>query len=174
MSLRIAFRAQEEPIDDDMRRRMTDVANEHTKEMRGMTEKEALQFVNRVIDDAEIVWGVYQDATQPNGVGLHIIKGRRALSTIIESGQFVGKGFAFEMRMSAVPCNGLEQAVATEQVLGDGKSPSVITAQCTCGQPGSISERLSTVAGHRGQRFDQYHRAQSNLSFPLISNTALC
>jgi hypothetical protein len=110
-------------MDDDMRRRMTDVANEHAKEMQGMTDKEALQFVKRVIEDAEIVWGVYQDATQPNGVGMHIIKGRRALSTISEAGQFVGKGFAFEMRMSAVPCTCLEQAVATEQVLGDGKEP---------------------------------------------------
>jgi hypothetical protein len=110
-------------MDDDMRRRMTDVANKHREEMRGMSEKEALQFVNQVINGAEIVWGVYQDATQPNGVGIHIIKGRRALSTIVGSEQFVGKGFAFEMRMSAVPCNDLEQAVATEQVLGDGKEP---------------------------------------------------
>jgi hypothetical protein len=110
-------------MDDDMRRRMTDVANEHRKEMRGMSEKEALQFVKRVISDAEIVWGVYQDATQPNGVGIHIIKGRRALSTIVGSEQFVGKDFAFPIRMSAVPCDCLEQAVATEQVLGDGKEP---------------------------------------------------
>jgi hypothetical protein len=108
-------------MDDDMRRRMTDLANEHAKEMQGMTDKEALQFVKRVINDAEVVWGVYQDATQPNGVGLHIIKGRRALSTISKSEQFVGKGFSFEMRFSAIRCDCLEQAIATEQVLGDGQ-----------------------------------------------------
>jgi hypothetical protein len=110
-------------MDYDMRRRMTNAANEHREAMRGMTEEEALQFVKRVINDAEIVWGVYQDATQPYGVGVHIIKGRRALSTISKSGQFVGKDFGFKLRFSAIPCDCLEQAVATEQVLGDGQEP---------------------------------------------------
>ena len=35
--------------------------------------------VMKIITENDVVWGVWQDATQRDGVGLHLIKGRHAL-----------------------------------------------------------------------------------------------
>jgi hypothetical protein len=100
-------------FDDDLRRRMTDAANEHHETLKGMIGKEKGQYVRGVIDAATVVFGVYQDAEQPNGVGMHIIKGKRELQVAIASG---GETM---VTMDAVPCECLEQAIAAEQTWGD-------------------------------------------------------
>jgi hypothetical protein len=55
--------------------------------------------VMKIIAENDVVWGVWQDATQRDGVGLHLIKGRHALKiTPANSLQTI--------RVSAIPCAG--------------------------------------------------------------------
>jgi hypothetical protein len=56
---------------------------------------------------------VWQDADEPNGVGLYIIKGDRLLHTIIAENK------AARVTMTAIPSMCLEQAVALKQVAGE-------------------------------------------------------
>jgi hypothetical protein len=97
-------------------RRMTEIANKHHAEMEGMSEEQAAAFVQRIIDGAAIVFGVFLDAEALTGVGMHIIKGDRVLQAIVASGE------AADLTFTAVPCSSPEQAVAVERVWGDGRT----------------------------------------------------
>ena len=90
------------------------MANDRQNRMRGMSDEAAMQHVKNVVAANQIVIGVWQDATIPSGVGMHIIKGNRTLSAIIASGVPERTDFA-------VPCPNYEQALAAEKVLGDGR-----------------------------------------------------
>lgn len=92
-----------------------EMANDRQNRMRGMSDEAAMQHVKNVVAANQIVIGVWQDATIPSGVGMHIIKGNRTLSAIIAS------GVPENARISAVPCPNYEQALAAEKVLGDGR-----------------------------------------------------
>jgi hypothetical protein len=101
-----------------LEREMTGIANDHLTTMQGMTEREASDYVKKIIANATIVFGVYRDAEAPNGVGMHVIKGKRELQVSIASGETI------EIRTDAVPCIELEQVIAAEQVYGDGQLKS--------------------------------------------------
>lgn len=79
-----------------------------------MSEHDALSYVRDCIENAPIAVGVYADQNEPDGVGLHLIKGRRELHALLANG---GER---QYRVAAIPCVSLEQATAVEQVLGDG------------------------------------------------------
>jgi uncharacterized Zn-finger protein len=100
---------------EQFRCEMTEMANQHHEAMQGMTEREAADYVKGVIGSATIVYGVYQDAEAPNGVGLHIIKGKREMQVGVASRETI------QVRVAAIPCIELEQAIAAEQVYGDGQ-----------------------------------------------------
>jgi hypothetical protein len=74
--------------------------------------------VMQIIAENDVVWGVWQDATQRDGVGLHLIKGRHALKiTPANSLQTI--------RVSAIPCAGYGDAVGRRRDYGDGKVAGV-------------------------------------------------
>lgn len=95
-------------------RQMTEIANVHQIAMRGMNGQAALAYVKNIIDNATIVFGVYQDAASLNAVGMHVIKGVRELQAVVTSGK------TEQLDAAAIPCIDLEQAIAAEQKLGDG------------------------------------------------------
>ena len=61
--------------DDSMRREMVDAANDHKAAIAGMTEDAAFTYAKAVIDGNDIVFGVWQDPDNPDGVGMLVIKG---------------------------------------------------------------------------------------------------
>jgi hypothetical protein len=69
--------------------------------------------VYRLIEASDLVLAVWQDAEEPDGVGMYVIKGDRLLRTIIAENK------AMPAKMTAVPCECLEQAVALKQVAGE-------------------------------------------------------
>ena len=62
----------------------------------------------QIIDGAELVFGVYPDNDSSDGVGMLVLKGDRHLKECSASGASVS------VRVSAVPCVKVEQAVTAE------------------------------------------------------------
>jgi hypothetical protein len=89
-------------------------SNRHFEAMRGMSGESALTYVRNIIDRNQIVFGVYRDSDEVDGVGMHLIKGARELQAILASGA------PQDLRSDAVPCNDLDEAIEAEQTLGDG------------------------------------------------------
>jgi hypothetical protein len=87
-------------------------------EMKGMTATKTKAFVLKILADNEIVFGVWQDADEPNGIGVLLIKGKARLEAslrdVCASGVFV-----ITTKVSAVPCACYEQALALQQAYGD-------------------------------------------------------
>jgi hypothetical protein len=71
--------------------------------------------IEKLIADADVVLGVYPEATAPDGNGTLIIKGKYRLKSIVEKNQ--GK----ELNVQTVPCECIEEAEALRQTFGDGK-----------------------------------------------------
>ncbi len=69
--------------------------------------------VRAVVDAAPLVFGVFQDPAEPDGVGTLIVKGHALLREIVASGR------AWPAEMTAVPCLCLEQAEALRRVAGE-------------------------------------------------------
>jgi hypothetical protein len=97
----------------DFTRMMIALANQRQLAMCGMSRRAAFRYVESIVADAEVVIGVWQDPREPNGVGLHVIKGLRHLMTAAASGE------PARVSVEAVPCIDREQAVAAEQRFGD-------------------------------------------------------
>jgi hypothetical protein len=101
-----------------LQREATEIANQHHEVMLGMTERDAADYVKRVIADAPPVFGVYQDAGSPNGVGMYVIKGKRELLASVAA------GLPIQILVNAIPCIEREQAMAAAEVYGDGQIKS--------------------------------------------------
>lgn len=69
--------------------------------------------VRGIVDAAPLVFGVFQDATQPDGVGLLLVKGHALLREVVASGR------TLPVDMAAVPCTCAEQAEALRLVAGE-------------------------------------------------------
>jgi len=93
----------------DFTRMMIALANQRQLAMRGMTKRAAFRYIETIVADAEVVIGLWQDPSEPNSVGLHVIKGLRHLMTAAASGE------PPRVRVDAVPYIDREQAVAAEQ-----------------------------------------------------------
>jgi hypothetical protein len=97
-------------------------ANENRSLMDGTTGP-----VQKIIDSHDLVWGIWQDPSEPAGVGYMIIKGRRRLKAIAASGETAPEGAigigprAARMKTSAISCECAEQADAARLVFGDGE-----------------------------------------------------
>jgi hypothetical protein len=76
-------------------------------------ERAAFQYLENIIASAEVAIGVWPDASEPDGVGLHVIKGLVRVMTAMETG-----GPA-RVLVDAVPYGGREQAVAAGRRFGD-------------------------------------------------------
>jgi hypothetical protein len=66
-----------------------------------------------LIADNEMVVAVWQDAEEPDGVGLLVIKGDRFLRTVIAENR------PMPARYTAIPCTCIEQAIALKEVAGE-------------------------------------------------------
>jgi hypothetical protein len=65
----------------DFTRMMIELANQRQLAMRGMSKHAAFRYLKTIVADAEVVIGIWQDASEPSGVGLHVIKGLWHLMT---------------------------------------------------------------------------------------------
>jgi hypothetical protein len=95
-------------MDRNWLQEIVDKANENRDRMDGTT-----ATVQRIIADVELVFGVWQDASKPLGVGLHVIKGHRRLATLPAGTE------PASLKWDAIPCTDAEQAMATQRVLGE-------------------------------------------------------
>jgi hypothetical protein len=68
--------------------------------------------VKKIIKTADLVFGIWRDASAPDGVGRLIIKGEKALREVIASGKTV------RMRTTAIWCANAEHAAAAKRVFG--------------------------------------------------------
>jgi hypothetical protein len=99
--------------DDHFHRGLIAKANAAKAEMRGMDLQARYNFVARVVAEAQVAVGVFPDPQEKDGFGHHLIKGRKELEASVANNATV------KLMVAAIPCNDLEQAVATERVLGD-------------------------------------------------------
>jgi len=81
--------------------------------------------VKRIIDGAEIVYGVWPDASNPQGFAWYIIKGVRLLESVAKGGRASltgGEHLSLASRRAtwnAIPCESYEHAVAIQQTFGE-------------------------------------------------------
>jgi hypothetical protein len=98
---------------EELKRRATELANANHSEMQGMSKRAAMRFVREILADNEVVFGIWQDFAEPNGVGMLVVKG------IAHLRDSIAHGFPIKVKISAVPCVCHEQALALRQVHGD-------------------------------------------------------
>jgi hypothetical protein len=92
---------------EDFMRQLVDMTNQNTTRLDGTTEP-----IKRMFEEGEIVIGVWQDSRRPYGVGTLVLKGAKLLMETITSGQPI------TARVSAIPCECLEQAIAAKEKFG--------------------------------------------------------
>jgi hypothetical protein len=63
-------------------KQLVDIANKNNDLMDGTTEP-----VKRIISQYEFVVAVWQDRSEPHGVGLHLVKGHQMLREVLASNQ---------------------------------------------------------------------------------------
>ncbi len=93
---------------DDFKRRIVEAANRNDDRMDG-----TMGPVEAIIADNEIVFAVWQDAAEPDGVGTMIVKGQDALR------RCAADDTAIKASVSAISCINAEQATALVQVCGE-------------------------------------------------------
>ena len=92
----------------DFVREMVDAANNNQDLMDGTTAP-----IKEIIAGADLVLGIWQDATKPYGVNLHVIKGQGHM----RDGAY--NNVTKRLRCTAIKCIDLEQAVAAQQMFGE-------------------------------------------------------
>lgn len=78
---------------------------------------ETVAELRNVIETYDVVFGVWQDDEEPNGVGTMFIKGEATMRDIIESN--TGQ----PLRHTVIPCLDVDQAEAIREMFGDGEPP---------------------------------------------------
>ena len=68
--------------------------------------------VRAIVNAAPLVFGVFQDADEPDGFGLLLVKGHALCREIVASGK------SWPVDMNVVPCTCVEQAEALRGVAG--------------------------------------------------------
>lgn len=77
-----------------------------------LDELERARLVTRLVTDHHMVFGVWPDADQPDGVGFQVIKGEGVMPPLD------GFELAEQVTVAAIPCAGLEQAIAARDAWG--------------------------------------------------------
>jgi hypothetical protein len=98
------------------RQQMVEMAEANRVRMEGMSEAEAFAYVESLVDEAEIVFGVWPDPKHPNGFDSVVIKGKNLLVEVMLSGKSV------TYRITAVPCADLEQAITAKRYFDPGQA----------------------------------------------------
>ena len=84
------------------------VANEVGKTLTG-----DFAEVEKLVEANAVVFAVWPDAEEPDGVGLMIVKGQQRLRSIIANGR------RDTVKFTAIPCIEAEQAMALKRVAGE-------------------------------------------------------
>jgi hypothetical protein len=92
------------------KRQMVDLANETGPALDG-----SIDQIKQIFADADIVYGVWQDPAEEDGVGVLLMKGAHVLRDIVSS------NISKQVRTSALPCTCYEQALVAKQKFGDGE-----------------------------------------------------
>jgi hypothetical protein len=95
-------------MNPDTVRQLVEMASENQAQLDGTTAP-----VKRIFASHDVVWGVWQDHREPDGVGMRLIKGQSLLQRIVDRRQ------SEQVRMTAIPCDNLEHAVAAQRALGE-------------------------------------------------------
>jgi hypothetical protein len=94
-------------IFDEFKAEILGIANRNQARMGGTPGQ-----LKQIIDGAELVFAVYPDDDSSDGIGMLVLKGERLLKECFASGASVS------VRVSAVSCVNLEQAVAADDLFG--------------------------------------------------------
>ena len=70
---------------------------------------ERMQLITRIVEDADMVFGVWPDPGENAAFGVQIIKGEDLMPPLI------GFETATEMHLAAIPCVGAAQALAARE-----------------------------------------------------------
>jgi hypothetical protein len=92
----------------EFKREIVEIANENIALMDGTTKP-----VQELFRNAEIVWGIWQDANEPDGIGTLVMKGAKLLREIGSNGKDMPN-----VVFTAIPCVCLEQAIAARNKFG--------------------------------------------------------
>jgi hypothetical protein len=99
---------------EEFRHKLAVMANANISLMRGMDKQAAFRHVKAVIAKHRVVFAVWPDLHNDDGIATHIIKGRQELQALAASRA------PKDVSIAAIPCISYEQAIAAEVVLGDG------------------------------------------------------
>ena len=77
-----------------------------------LPDEERSEYVQRRVAKSEIVFGVWTDPRGSAGFGFHLIRGQGHLAALLDA------ALPNELTTIAIPCVGLDQAVAAEQLWG--------------------------------------------------------
>jgi hypothetical protein len=89
------------------------VANVLQKKLAGLDGKETFKAIKSVVDNNDLVFGIFQDSSEPNGVGFEVIKGLNLLREISASRK------TKKVSTGSIPCISREQAIAAQNLWGD-------------------------------------------------------
>jgi hypothetical protein len=89
------------------RRSLVELANANNERMTGSARE-----VDAILQSADIVYAVWHDPSEPNGVGTLLIKGVNVLRDIIASGE------ERQVEVNAIKCMDINQALALKEVRG--------------------------------------------------------
>jgi hypothetical protein len=102
-----------EAMDRQMKARLVAMANANESVMDG-----TMTPVRRLVDGADIVFAVWQDHEEPDGVGTLLVKGQAALR------RCVAPGVPFPAVQTAIKCINVAQAYALAEVCGEARHPN--------------------------------------------------
>jgi hypothetical protein len=97
-------------------------ADELRAQLDGMNDSAVIQ---RIIAEHDLVWAVWRDPAEPDGVGTLIIKGKRRLEAAASGVEGAPSGTVrfdpgdLEVTWAAVPCKSPEAAVAMHWTFGE-------------------------------------------------------
>ena len=96
---------------DGFRRGLVDIANGRIED--GFTGEGG--ELRQVMEAHDVVFAVWQDAGEPDGVGIKLIKGDALLHTSVDTHRTLSTS------LTAIPCGELEEAEAIRRVYGESK-----------------------------------------------------
>jgi hypothetical protein len=120
---------------------VAEMAEELRQAIVHMTEAERSELVTKLVQESDMVVGVWPDAEAGDGVGIAVIKGEDVMPPL------VGFETEREVNIAAIPCVDRHAAVAAREALRADDPPQALSASTAL----SISEvaRLGWVATRR-------------------------
>ena len=99
---------------DDLNGYLVRRVNLHVEAMRRMNLKEAIRYVRDIIEQNDVVIGIFVETSDPEGIEVRVIKGTREMQVAAVRGRPEG------LRIDAVPCDSFGQEVVAAQASGNG------------------------------------------------------